>query len=151
MKGQLDFRTMCIALLIFSLGFATCFVVFGAPTVEADLDRLEVSEIVADRIVARQSLLSEGKIGFVNGPSLHSEGALIYCNGALEIGGNLLVHSWFDTATGYKVTGVTVLDYHRVFQNIYMDSSMPNGNYSDWLRQCPEVAPPLLKHCIPSP
>jgi len=135
---KLNFRTMFCCVLLFGLGYLTCL---ALPTAEADMDRPEVSEIVADRIIARQSLQSEGIIGFVNGAHFWEKGAGIHCNGALEVGGNILASSYVDTATGFRVTGITVLDYNRVLQNVYITDSITGGNSPYCLRQCPEEEP----------
>ena len=46
----LDFRTLILVLAIFGLGFAMCFVVFGAPTATADA---LPGEITLDRLFVR--------------------------------------------------------------------------------------------------
>ena len=139
---KLDFRTMLVMLAVFALGYSVCL---ALPAAEADMDRLEVSEIVADRIIARQSLQSEGIIGFVNGAHFWGKGAGIHCNGALEVGGNILASSYVDTATGFRVTGITVLDYNRVLQNVYTTGGITGNNSPYCFRHCPEAEPPPLE------
>lgn len=58
----LDFRTCVVMVLIFAIGYATALAVQPAPALALG-DRLEVDELIADRIIARESIQSRGTIG----------------------------------------------------------------------------------------
>lgn len=59
---KLDLRTAIVMLAIFAVGYATCAVLQPSPALALG-DRLEVEELIADRIIANESIQSGGTIG----------------------------------------------------------------------------------------
>ena len=108
---KLDFRTCVVMLAVFALGYLTCL---ALPTAEADTDRLEVSEIVADRIIARES------IEFENGPKMYGTGGAIYCVGRFTAD-YLNAQYTVSAGSGYIQAGTEVTDTGRNLKKISID------------------------------
>jgi len=123
---KLDLRTMFIALLIFGLGFATCFMVFNTPAAMADnetgeitLDRLFVRDYIEfldngvkliasdDALACDGSFQTSGTIGFANGVLILGDKA-----GQLVVTGSLQANE--DLSTWGRLTagieGIYVMD-----------------------------------------
>ena len=124
---KLDFRTMLIMLAVFALGYAVCLAMPMAKAQQGD--RIEVSEIVADRIIVRES------IGFVDGPQLSGSGGLLTLNGGLTTGvhGVLVGYLTASGVAGYvdaksfKISTITVISNSKVLQNVTIDQGVIGG------------------------
>lgn len=84
-KLNLDLRTAVVMLAIFAVGYATALALQPSPALALG-DRLEFEEIVADRIIARESIESAGTIGFVDGFDMDASEEY------LRLKGRLLLH-----------------------------------------------------------
>ncbi len=125
---RLDLRTAIVVLTAVVLGYAICLVV---PVAKADLDRLEVSEIVADKIIARQSLQSEGTIGFVDGPQIYGSGGSLLIMSKVEASGDIVSAGDLTGDTGLIVHGTKVIDSSRKLNYVIIDRSVKGGNGLD--------------------
>ncbi len=151
---NLDLRTMLVALAIFSLGFAACFVVFGAPAVTAEVG----DPVIIDRLVVT------GYIEFLDGPQFVGRNGAIMTNGQLEAIEDLVAGDQLKSLNGLMVNGTTVIDSSRNLRYVTIDPSVTGGSgldvgklgghsiedfvLKDTSPQCPE---PKLEKALPPP
>lgn len=107
---KLDLRTCLVMLAIFAVGYATCLALHP-PAALALGHRLEVEELVADRIIAYESIESAGTIGFANGRNLHGETNAIRCDVAFTALGGLM-------GPHLVIGDATVISNGRLIKNV---------------------------------
>jgi len=121
---NLDLRTCIVMLAIFAVGYATCLAL-QPPTALALGDRLEVEELVADRIIANESIQSAGTIGFTNGPELYRTGDLVlWCHGNIGVEFQLAAQS-------LAIGPTTIVDHVRNLQNVRIGPDVIGGTGLD--------------------
>lgn len=106
---KLDFRTMCVALLIFGLGYAVCL---AMPVIKVDADGPTVIDwlVVMDSISGPTSIVVGGDITL---------GGSIACNGNVNIAGD------------YGIEGIPVIDSSFRLKNVIIDSNVTGGSGLD--------------------
>ena len=121
---KLDIRTMLVMLAVFALGYAVCL---AMPVVKADVDRLEISEIMVDRIIVRES------IEFTNGPKIYGYGTWLIVDGDVTAYGDIYATQAIQCeatmrAAGYQIDSVVVLDNSRTLKNVTIDPSVDGSS-----------------------
>lgn len=114
--NKLDLRTCVVMLAIFAVGYATALALHP-PAALALGDRIEVEELVADRIIARESIESEVHIyardGIYSGNWIH--------------GLNTIAEGWMMVYGAYYSGPIVIVDASRNLTHVSIAPDVTGG------------------------